>query len=143
MPQHDENLRNLAGLIKEIGVCMLTTVEQDGTLRSRPMAIQETDFDGTLWFLTDSKTAKVYEIGRENHVNLSFSHPGNQKYVSLSGKAQLVHDRAKAEELWTSQHKAWFPQGLDDPNLALIRVDADKAEFWDSPSSKVQVVSFV
>jgi general stress protein 26 len=144
MPLHDENVSKLRELMKDIQVAMMTTIEADGSLRSRPMQLQEAEFDGSLWFLTDAKTAKVYEIERDHHVNLSFSHPTKANYVSVSGLARLVRDRAKAEELWTPLHKAWFPQGLDDPNLALLRVDIQKAEYWDSPSSKVvQLIGFV
>jgi general stress protein 26 len=142
--QHEENVRKLAGLIKDVKVAMLTTVETDGSLHSRPMMVQETEFDGTLWFLTDVETAKVYEIQRENHVNLSFAHPGEQKYVSVSGKASVERNPSKVKELWTPLHKAWFPQGAEDPNVALLRVNAEKAEYWDSPSSKVvQLIGFV
>jgi len=144
MQQSDESVKKLAELIKDIRVGMLTTVEADGCLRSRPMATQETEFDGTLWFLTDVETAKVYEIEREHHVNIAFAHPGEQKYVSVSGMATVSRDRAKVKELWTPMHKAWFPEGVDDPKIALLRVDVNKAEYWDSPSSKVvQLVGFV
>jgi general stress protein 26 len=144
MQQHDENVSKLRELMKDIRVAMLTTIEADGSLRSRPMQLQESEFDGTLWFLTDVNTAKVYEIERHNHVNLAFSHPSKQNYVSVSGVASVVQDRKKAEELWTPLHKAWFPDGLDDPKLALLRVDIEKAEYWDSPSSKVvQLIGFV
>jgi general stress protein 26 len=144
MQQREENVRKLRDLIKDVKVAMLTTVDAEGTLRSRPMATQEVEFDGTLWFLTWVNTAKVDEIERDHHVNVAYADPSSDKYVSVSGVARLVRDRKKAEELWTPLHKAWFPQGLDDPNLGLLRVEVQKAEYWDAPSSKVvQLAGFV
>ena len=133
----DDTVQKLCELIKGIRIAMLTTVDDDGSLRSRPMANQDTAFDGTLWFFTEFNSAKVHEVEHDQHVNLSYAKPEDSTYVSVSGKATIVRDRAKMEELWSPIHKAWFPKGLDDPNIALLRVDVDKAEYWDSPSSAV------
>lgn len=134
---HNENIKKLRDLIKDIKFAMLTTIEDDGSLRSRPMATQDCDFDGDLWFFTNAKAPKVEEVQHDQHVNVSYAEPDQQKYVSVSGTAQLVRDRSKIEELWNPLFKAWFPQGLEDPDLALLKVNVDKAEYWDSPSSKV------
>ena len=143
MNTHAENVQKLAKLIKDVRVAMLTTIEADGSLRSRPMETQQTEFDGTLWFFTWIDTAKVHEIEHDHHVNLSYAHPSDQVYVSVSGTARVVRDQAKAKELWNPLHKAWFPKGVDDPNLGLLRVDVEKAEYWDSPSSAVvQLIGF-
>lgn len=138
MTEHteQENIKKLHDLIKDIRFAMLTTVEEDGTLHSRPMATQEFEFDGDLWFFTSAKAPKVDEVQHNQHVNVSYSEPKDQKYVSVSGTGELVRDRAKIEELWNPLFKAWFPQGLDDPDLALLKVSVQKAEYWDSPSSK-------
>ena len=143
MNTHTENVGKLAKLIKDVRVAMLTTVEADGYLRSRPMATQQTEFEGTLWFFTWIDSAKVHEIERDHHVNLAYANPSDEVYVSVSGTARVVRDQAKAKELWNPLHKAWFPKGLDDPNLGLLRVDVEKAEYWDSPSSAVvQLIGF-
>jgi general stress protein 26 len=139
-----DDVKKLARLIEGIDFAMLTTVCEDGSLRSRPMSTQQAEFDGTLWFFTRDDTAKVGEIERDRQVNVSYAKPGDQKYVSVSGRATLLRDRAKIKELWNPAHKAWFPDGPDDPHLALLRVDVDKAEYWDSPSSTVMhVIGFV
>lgn len=141
---HNENIKKLREMIKDIRFAMMTTAEDDGTLRSRPMATQQVEFDGDLWFFTNANAPKVDEVQHNQHVNLSYAEPNDQKYVSVSGKAQLVRDRQKIEELWNPLFKAWFPQGLDDPDLALLKVSLDKAEYWDSPSSKVvRLVGFL
>ena len=101
------------------------------------METQKTAFDGTLWFFTKEHSGKVDEVQRDRHVNLSYADPGKQHYVSVSGRASVVTDREKAKELWNPVLKAWFPKGLDDPELALLKVTVEKAEYWDSPSSAV------
>jgi general stress protein 26 len=144
-PNHNKNVKKLREMIKDIKFAMLTTLEADGTLRSRPMATQAAEFDGELWFFTNADAPKVDEVQQHlPQVNVSYAQPNDQKYISVSGTAQLIRDRQKIEELWNPLYKAWFPQGLDDPNLALLQVRVDKAEYWDSPaSSVVRLVGFV
>jgi general stress protein 26 len=141
---HHEDVEKLAKLIRGIKFAMLTTAMPDGTLRSRPMATQQAPFDGSLWFFTYFHSGKVDEIEHDQHVNVSYADPSGNRYVSVSGRAAIVRDRQKAGELWSELHRAWFPQGLDDPNLALLRVDVHDAEYWDGPSSRmVQLAGFV
>ena len=141
---HNQDVKKLAKLIKGIKIAMLTTAEDDGTLRSRPMATQQTEFDGDLWFFTREHSPKADEIQRDRRVNLSFADPSDSRYVSVSGTARVLKDKAKAEELWNPIYKAWFPKGLDDPELALLRVNVEKAEYWDSPGGAVvHLVGFV
>ena len=136
-PDRNESIKKLAEMIKGIRVTMMTTVEEDGSLRSRPMATQQTEFDGNLWFFTGASSPKIDEVQQDQHVNLSYADPDSNRYVSLSGTAKLVSDKQKAKELWNPFVKAWFPKGLDDPELALLKVTIDSAEYWDSPSSKM------
>lgn len=139
-----EGIKKLGALIKDIKMAMLTTVEDDGTIRSRPMATQKAEFDGTLWFFTSLNTPKIDDIQHERNVNVSYAEPSDNRYVSVSGKAFVVRDRQKIEELWNPFLKAWFPKGQDDPELTLLKINVESAEYWDSPSSKVvQVVGFV
>ena len=129
-------LAKLGELIKDIGVAMLTTQEADGSLHSRPMATQLKKLDRSLWFFTALDSGKSQEIAKESAVNVSYADPKSNRYVSVSGRAKVVRDRKKAEELWTPLVKAWFPKGLDDPELALLQVTIDQAEFWDAPAGK-------
>jgi general stress protein 26 len=143
MNTENNDVKKLAKLIKGIQIAMMTTRDDDGTLRARPMQTQSEEFDGTLWFFTQASSHKVHEIDHEHQVNLSYAEPGNNRYVSVSGTATLVRDRAKIDELWTPVLKAWFPKGKDDPDVALLKVDVTKAEYWDSPSSTiVKLVGF-
>jgi len=138
------NIQKLGDLIKDIRIAMLTTAEPDGKLRSRPMATQKAEFDGTLWFFTRASSPKVDEVEQWHNVNLSYASPDSNTYVSVTGTASLVRDAAKVKELWNPILKAWFPNGLEDPDLALLHVTVQKAEFWDSPSSTmVHIAGFV
>ena len=143
--RREDNLQKLREMVKEIDFCMLTTVDENGDLHSRPMSVNgDIDRDGDLWFFTNVSSHKVSEISRSPKVNVSFADPDNQHYVSISGKAELVRDRNKIEELWKPEFKMWFPEGKDDPQIALLRVNLEKAEYWDSPSSTIgYVLSFV
>ncbi|HZI19623.1 MAG TPA: pyridoxamine 5'-phosphate oxidase family protein [Pyrinomonadaceae bacterium] len=135
--ERNEQIRKLAELISDIEFAMLTTVEPDGSLRSRPMATLRQDFDGELWFFTRASAPKVEEVEQDQHVCVAFARPDKQHYVSVSGRARLVRDRARIEELWNPAYRAWFPDGTDDPDLALLKVSAEKAEYWDGQSSVV------
>jgi len=121
-------------LIKDIGTALMVT-SAEGGLRGRPMAAMNKDFDGELWFASRESTPKLDEIASESHVLLAYSEPKSQNYVSVSGTARVVRDLAKAKALWTESMRVWFPKGPDDPNLALICVKLESAEYWDSPSS--------
>ena len=141
--KRQESIRKLNDLIKDVKVAMLTTIDW-GILRSRPMQTQEFDFDGDLWFFTSAETHKTEEIEKDRRVNVSYAAPDSNTYVSVTGTAAIVKDRAKIEELWNPIYKAWFPDGLEDPNLVLLKVAVEQAEYWDSPSSTlVQVAGFV
>lgn len=137
MPTREENIKKLAELVADVQFAMLTTVHEDGTLRARPMAVPKNEFDGELWFFTKKDSPKVDEIEREHEVNVSFSRPDKQHYISMSGAATVSRDRRKMEELWNPAYTAWFPDGLDDPQICLLRVKVSQAEYWDSPNSVI------
>ena len=130
-----EGAQKLYELIKDVKTCMMTTVEPDGSLHSRPMYCMEADEAGDLCFFTKLSSPKVTEISKDGQVNLGYANPSKQDYVSVSGRAEIVRDRAKIDEKWSPPVRAWFPDGQDDPQIALIRVHPDKGEYWDSPSS--------
>lgn len=135
---HQENIAKLRDILKGMEYAMLTTLDEyNEALRSRPMAMQQAEFDGDLWFFTRTDTEKVDDIWKNRKVNVSFSDPGKNTYVSIYGTAQIVRDRTKMKELWSPVHKAWFPDGLDDPKLGLIKVTALDAEYWTGTSSKI------
>ena len=125
----------LNDLVADISVAMLTTIDRHGRLSSRPMTTQQRPFDGFLWFLTDRRTHTVEDLTLHPQVNVSFTHSEDQRYVSCSGEASLVEDRALVREFWQAPFAVWFPQGPDDSDLVLLRVRVDAADYWDTPSS--------
>ena len=125
-----------------IHVAMLTTRRADGLLHSRPMGTREIDADGALWFFTADDSGKVQEIYHDQMVNVSYLNPGDQIYVSVAGKATISRDRAKMRELWTPVLKAWFSEGVEDPSLALIRVDIQAIDYWEGPGKIVTLLKF-
>ncbi len=136
-----DDVKTLGEKIKDIRIAMLTTQADNGALRSRPMATQELEFDGDLWFFTYASTPKVDEVKQDQHVNLSYAKPDDNLYVSVSGTANLVHDRQKMEQLWKPILKTWFPKGLEDPDLALLKVGVTKAEYWETTAGTVQILA--
>ena len=132
-----EEQQELWERIESVRTAMMTTVEPDGSLRSRPMWTQGDEFDGSLWFFTSDEAPKVDDLQRNPHVGLSYAAPDKDLYLSVSGRAELVHDRSKAEELWNIFAEAWFPDGVDDPKLALLRVDVEHAHYWEDKKPKV------
>lgn len=138
-----DSIEKLKDMLEGIDFCMLTTFSGN-KLRGRPMSTQEFDFDGDLWFFTSDNTHKVEEIEADSRVSISYSKPDDNVFVSVFGRASISKDRPKMEELWNPILEAWFPDGLDDPTLCLMKVEVEEAEYWDSSSSTlVQVAGFV
>jgi len=128
-------------LMKKIGFAMLVT--RDGEkLRARPMAAYLDRDSNAIYFLTDARRHKDEEIARSPEVNLSFADAGDQKYVSLSGRASISNDRAKIRELFSTPAKAWW-DSAEDPNIRVLKVIPDDAEFWDSPGTVISYVKMV
>ena len=132
--QRSTELARLASLVRQMKVAMLTTIEPDGSLRSRPLQTLELDAAGRLWFFTHASSPKSAEIEQHDHqVNLSYADPRDSDFASISGTARVVRDADRMRGLWTSRLQRWFPRGLEDPDLALLEVRIDKAEYWDEP----------
>jgi general stress protein 26 len=125
-------------LMKKIGFAMLVTRDGD-KLRARPMSAYLERENNAIYFLTDARRHKDDEIARNPGVNLSFADAGNQNYVSVTGTAVVSNDRAKIKELFTTTAKAWW-DSAEDPNIRVLKITPDDAEFWDSPGT---VISYV
>ncbi len=133
----NDDVKLLRDKLKGIHIAMMTTQDPDGSLHSRPMATQDMEDDGVLWFLTQGSAPKAGAVERHQQINLSYCKPEDNLFVSISGNAELVHDRKKIKDMWKPFFKAWFPKGEDDPDLALLKVHVEKAEYWDAPSGKM------
>ena len=126
-------------LIRNIRFAMFTTQQLAGGLRSRPMTTQNkgTDEDTSLWFFMSRKGEPVQDLQAQPQVGVAYADPDNNRYVSVSGNAAVVEDKAKKEQLWTKMAQAWFPGGVSDPDLALVRVEISQAEYWDTKANKM------
>jgi len=122
--------QKLNDLLKEFRIAMLVTRMNNGQMRARPMAVADIEPNGSMWFLTGRQSGKIDEILTDSHVAVTMQ--SAMKFVSVSGRASTVEDREKVARLWRIEWKVWFPDGKDDPNLVLLRVDADGGEYWDN-----------
>lgn len=139
-----KKVRELAGKVNRIKTAMLTTADISGQPRSRPMHTHQMQDDGVIWFFTGKDTHTAKEVTANPMVNLSYTDPGSNLYISVNGIASLTSDPHKVDELWVEMLRAWFPKGKNDPNLTLLRVDVTEAEYWDAPDSIVsQLISVV
>jgi len=125
-------------LMKKIGFAMLVTRDGD-KLRARPMSAYLERENNAVYFLTDARRHKDEEIARNSGINLSFADASDQKYVSITGTAIVSNDRAKIKQLFSTPAKAWW-DSADDPNIRVLKITPDEAEFWDSPGT---IISYV
>ncbi|GAB1594866.1 pyridoxamine 5'-phosphate oxidase family protein [Lysobacter sp. PAGU 2638] len=145
MARKPTSAQQLATLIEGIDIAMFTTVGPDGWLVSRPLSTQQASFDGErIWFFTEADSPKIGEIRRRKKVNVAYASKDSNVYVSVAGEARVSRDRAKLESLWSDAMKAFFPKGVNDPNLVMIEVQVRSAEYWSGPRTGIgKLLSFV
>lgn len=134
--KRSKNEDRLYDIIQDLEICMMTTVEAGGRLHTRPMAIQEPDQSGAIWFITDKTQSAAKNVKSNPQISLGFSNASG-RHVSISGKANLVDDRALIDAIYSEEMDAWFPKGRSDPNIVLIKVTPESGEYWDGGSSTV------
>ncbi len=135
---NQEQINTIVGKIKDVRFGMFTTMDASNVLTSRPLANQQIDVEGNMWFFTSDEAPFTHDLAQHPGVSISFARPEQCLYLSISGQAALVKDMRKARELWNPLVQAWFPGGLDDPHLALIRLKIQSAEYWDAGTSKMK-----
>jgi len=132
--QPSSNLAHIAELIEDIPVAMLTTRDDDGFLVSRPMGALEMDSTGAILFFTDLRSTKAGQLAP---CNLTFVDRDKGTYVSLSGMGEIDTSRELIKQLWSPMAEPWFPDGMDSPDLAVLKVKLESAAYWDAPDSKM------
>ncbi len=137
MSAQPNDLAPLRTMLKSLPVTMMNTVAANGSVISRPLQTLDFDEDGVLWFATDATSEKAANIRVRPHIGLSYADHHANRFVSISGPARLVHDQEKIDALWSPAMSVFFPQGKDDPNLVLVRVEIERAEYWDGPATFV------
>jgi general stress protein 26 len=118
-----QSISKVTGIINDSRIGMVTTINEEGALVSRPLAVQEVKDDGDMWFFTGLSTSQVAHVRRDSRVNVAFGK--NTEWVSVAGTAQVVTDRAKIHELWNQAVEAWFPDGPDTPEVCLLHIHSD------------------
>ncbi|MGY0505454.1 pyridoxamine 5'-phosphate oxidase family protein [Luteimonas sp. e5] len=139
---HQEQRKTLGKLIDSFGVAMLTSVDADGRLASRPMTPLGDEFDGGFWFVTEADNPLIAQIKAQPAVNVGFMHEGDNHYVSVAGRAGSVEDREQLRRLWNTALDAFFKDGPDDPRITLLRVEADEAAYWDGPGNLLTKLAY-
>ena len=138
---HDQTAQGqdkLSELIKDIKFGMFTTHKLQGHLHSRPMTTQNKRIeDDSLWFFMSRSGDPVSEFQGDDQVNVSYANPGSDTYVSVTGTAHVVDDPARKQALWNKAAEAWFKGGVTDPDLALVRVQIEHADYLDVKENKL------
>lgn len=124
-------------LVKQEHTAVLVSIRRDGSLDSIPMGRVQSDFDGTLWFLTFADNPRLHEIEENGHVLVSYVRPSQYEFVSMSGCGRVVDDRARVRKLWREGFSVWFPDGPESSNIALIEIDVKTVKSWSRPASIV------
>ncbi|GGB08616.1 hypothetical protein GCM10007190_15780 [Macrococcus hajekii] len=134
---NQEKRQRLHDLLEKNDIAMLTTLSGD-KLVSRPMAYKHLEEDADLWFFTMKDTDKAEEIKKDNRANIAFSKEG---YASISGTIQIVEDDAKKKEYWSKSMEAFLHTSYEDPNVILLKVEADSAEYWSTDQTTKTVLN--
>lgn len=127
----EEAVKSVAGLIKNIRFAMLVSITDEGHLHTCPMTTQQTEFDGDIWFIGAKDSEAVHNLAARPQVNVSYADTGSNNYVSVTGRAELVDDAARLAELWSDMYTMYFEGGQQDPNIQLIKINAQGAEYWE------------
>lgn len=137
--QKATDVQLLRKMIQDVNICMFTTTDNRGRIISRPMGTVHIDDEGNIWFFTNEYSEKIHELSKDNSVNLIYAHPGKNVYVNIKGSSKIIIDKNKMKEFWNPLLKAWFPDGLEDPKLCLLKVVTEEAYYWNSSSNKMLV----
>jgi len=133
----------LRELLANFPITTMVTVEGNGAITARPIGVvgDHAAFDGQLWFITDRRSRKVEAINAGATTFLIFENHDQGAYLHLNGQAHVVEDRARLEQLYTPVQRTWFPDGLEDPHMILLRFDADQGEFWDKHNGMIRLAA--
>lgn len=132
-----EAIARLKELVEDIDIAALTTRDESGNLVSRPMSTREMDENGDIWFFTLDDSKKVDDTELHHEVGLAYLDTSGHRYVSIAGRAIVVHDRARMERLYSPSLDIWFENGLDTPGIALLRVTPAECEYWEPRQGKI------
>lgn len=126
-----EAIPEIAALIKKIDICLFTTSADSGQLHTRPMSNNgQVGWEGTSWFFAPGDGRLVAELEAESQAVAAYRAGDSYDFISISGRATLETDPELKERYWLPDLERWFPNGPGDPNVTLIRLDAEHADWW-------------
>lgn len=129
MTADEEQLEAVHAILAAGRTAAVTTRAADGALHSRPLAVLDDDFDGTLRFFTHDPSAKTAQIAEHPEVNVSIG--DGKGWLSLAGTAGVTRDPALLDRYWNPWADAYFDGGRDDPSAAILEVRVETLEYWD------------
>lgn len=124
-------------LVKHNAVCMFTSNVGEVPLQTRPMTTQEVDDEGNFWFLSSKDSHKNHQVSEDARVQLIYANTSESEFLTVYGRASVLDDRQKIEEMWSPMAKAWFEKGKDDPDLSLLRVTPEEVYYWEPRHNKM------
>jgi len=143
MAEEASDIDHVWALIEAIPIAMVVTHEGAGqNMRARPMAARPAKDEGAIFFLTDEGTPKAEEIRRNQSVCLALADHKAHKYVSISGHAEMLDDRARVRKYWSVYDRAFWPD-KDDPRIRVLKVTPESAELWEADGRIVAAVKLV
>lgn len=126
--------------IKELAtgadICMFTTSLSRLPLTARPMSTVDVDEEGNIWFISKRSSDKNAAIAEDSRVQLFYASRNDAEYLSVYGDASIIIDKELFKEKWVPEAKAWLSEGVDDPEMSLIRVAPVDSYYWDTKHSK-------
>jgi general stress protein 26 len=131
-----EAIKKIQDIAKDADICLFATNLTNLPIATRPMSTQKVDDEGNIWFLSSKSSNQNQDIQADSRVQLFYSHKGSAEYLSVYGEASVLFDRNLAKELWSPIAKAWFTEGVDDPELSIIKVVPSDAYYWDTKNNK-------
>ena len=133
----EEGIAKIKELVDHNAICMFTSNVDEVPLQTRPMTTQKVDDQGNLWFFSSKDSHKNFEVRNDSRVQLLFANTSASEYLTVYGKATIVDDRNKIEQMWSPLVKAWFHEGKNDPSLSLIKVAPETAYYWEPRQNKM------
>ena len=144
MKEHDSHdlydekaIKKMKILADHSPICLFTTMLEQQPLTTRPMSVRKVCDQGNFWFLSSIDSNKNIEIGVDDRVQLFFANTSDSEFLSVYGKATIITNKDKIEELWNQMAKTWFIEGVDDPTLSVLKVTPLSAEYWDTKHGKM------
>jgi general stress protein 26 len=132
-----EAIRKVQELAGKAETCFFCTdIATHGSSGSRPMAVQDIDDAGHLWFLSASDSHKNEEVALDPVVHLYFQASAHSGFLVLTRTVASSRDRAKIEELWKPIMKTWFTEGENDPRITVLKFTPREGYYWDTKHGK-------